>query len=127
MDRDGRNRSATDQPTLTIPSLPAAGTNVTIVLEIKNTYGIHANGTFDLITTSGQLTLADMIREVNCRVSRYKEITKYIPPWIPVEVGDPVVINRRLASLEIRTKLQLEAEKSFIESIEKIRTAIQER
>jgi hypothetical protein len=57
----------------------------------------------------------------------YKEINKYIPPWIPVEVGDPALINRRLASLEIRTKLQLEAGKSFIESIEKIRTAIQEK
>jgi hypothetical protein len=72
-----------------------------------------------------------MIREVSCRVSRYNEINKYIPPWLPVELGervkagDPAAINRLLGSLEIRTKLQLEAGKSFIESIEKIRTAIQ--
>jgi hypothetical protein len=123
----------TDQPTLTIPSLPPAGTHVTIVLEIKNTSRIHAKGTFDFTTTSEQYTLDEMIREANCRVSRYNEINKYIPPWLPVELGervktgDPAAINRLLASLEIRTKLQLEAGKSFIESIEKIRTAIQER
>jgi hypothetical protein len=71
--------------------------------------------------------LDNMIRELQCRVSRYKAINKYIPPWIPVEVGDPAVTNRRLASLEIRKKQQIEAGKGVIESIEKIRTAIQER
>jgi hypothetical protein len=121
----------TNQPTLTIPSLPAAGTEVTIALEIKNTYGIHANGTFDFITTSARLTLEDTIRELNCRVmqyvSRHNAVNKYIPPWVPIEIGDPAVTNERLARVEIRARQQIEAGKALIEAIEKVRTAIKER
>ena len=123
----GASASVTDQPTLTIPSLPPAGTTVDISVEIKNASKIHAKGDFSFITTSEQFTLSDMIREVQCRLSRYKEINKFIPPWVPIETGDPAVINEQLASLEAVTKRQIDAGNGLIKSVEIARSFIQKR
>jgi hypothetical protein len=123
----GASASVTDQPTLTIPSLPPAGTTVDISVEIKNASKIHAQGDFSFITTSEQFTLSDMIREVQCRLSRYKEINKFIPPWVPIETGDPAVINEQLASLEAVTKRQIDAGNGLIKSVEIARSFIQKR
>lgn len=121
----GATAPVTNQPTLTIPTLPPAGTTVTVAVDIKNTYGIHATGSFDFVTTSAQYTVADMIREVQCRVSRVIDINKYVPPWVPIEVGDPVVVNEHLTALEDQAKRQVDAANGLIRSIEKVRVAMQ--
>jgi hypothetical protein len=115
----------TNQSTLTIPSLPAAGTDVTVSVEIKNTYGIHAIGSLEFGTTSASETLDDLVRELECRVSRYKLINKYIPPWVPIEINDPAATNGRLARLEAQAKQQVKAATGLIASIEKVKTAIE--
>jgi hypothetical protein len=124
---NGATAPVTDQVTLTIPSLPPAGTTVTINVEIKNTYKIHAKGSFEFVTASEQFTLNDMIREVQCRLSRYLEINKFIPPWVPIEIGDPTVINRNLNEVEALAKRQIEAANGLLKSIETVRAAMQKR
>jgi hypothetical protein len=50
-----------------------------------------------------------MVREVQCRVGRYKEVNQFIPPWVPIEVNDPTVAHRQLTALEEQAKRHVEA------------------
>jgi hypothetical protein len=94
----GATPSITHQPTLTISSLPLAGTKVMIKVSLKNSLGIHAEGTLEFSTVQLQTGLPEELRRLNCLLQQLKTINAQIPPWVPIEEGKIILDLEQISS-----------------------------
>jgi len=83
---------------LTIDQLPPAGTAVTVEVTVTNSQGLKASGSFSFVTISGPTSLKELDNELRCRLSRFRNGTVSIPPWVPIE--EPALARERLTALE---------------------------
>ncbi|SDE77716.1 hypothetical protein [Terriglobus roseus] len=115
----GATPVATNTPTLTITALPAAGTSVTINVTVTNTQGLSATGTYTFQTVSQRFNIKQLEAELACRLSKFRNGSLSIPPWVPIERA--AGIQERLGELE----LQLQAASKSITSINQLVKQIQ--
>lgn len=94
----GAAPGATNAASLTIAALPAAGTTVTIKVTVTNPQGLKAAGTYTFQTIAPQTGFQALEAELRCRVSRFKNGSLSIPPWVPIERGGET--QERLMALE---------------------------
>jgi hypothetical protein len=114
---DGAMPDATDGETLTVETLPAAGTEVTVRVTVENEPGLHAAGEFTFDTRAVSPEVLD--EELRCRLGRFRNQSLSIQPWEPVEVE-----NRR----ELLETLQLQVHQVSVlaaEVTKSIRTTIE--
>lgn len=100
----GANAAIIDEPTLTIASLPAAGTKVTINVSLSNAVGIHAEGKYEFTTTQRQTGFREQVRQLDCSLRQLRAINAQILPWLPVERGEILLDAEQLARIEIESK-----------------------
>jgi hypothetical protein len=81
----GANPQSTSASTLKIPSLPAAGTHVSVHLTLRNGAGVQAEGSYSFTTAAKRTGLKEELRRFNCRLGQLKDINLQIPPNVPVE------------------------------------------
>ena len=81
----GATAQSTSAPTLKIPSLPAAGTHVSLQLTLRNAAGVHAEGSYTFTTAAKRTGLKEELRRFNCALGHLKAIDMQIPPNVPVE------------------------------------------
>lgn len=81
----GATASAIDLADLTISSLPAAGTNVTVAVTVRNAQGLQATGSLAFQTIQAPTGLGALQNELRCRLAGLRNGTLSIPPWIPIE------------------------------------------
>jgi hypothetical protein len=110
----GAVSGATNTASLTIASLPAAGTNVTVDVTVTNAQGITAKGTLSFETVALTLKLLD--KELRCRLSQFRNLTVSIPQWTEVEQVDV-----RKDQLKVLQEEVLSAS----EAVESVKTVIQ--
>ncbi len=103
----GATPGPTDSPELTIYQLPQAGTTVTVEVTVTNGEGLQAAGSFSFHTVPGRTTLKELDGELRCRLSRFRNGTLSIPPWVPIE--QPALARERLAALEKEVSAAIEA------------------
>lgn len=100
----GANAAITDQPTLTIGSLPAAGTLVTVKVSLSNAAGIRAEGSYQFRTVELQTGFREQVRQLDCSLGRLRAINAQIPPWVPIETGEILLDAEQLARIESQAK-----------------------
>ena len=94
----GATPGPNDGPELTIDQLPAAGTAVTVEVTVTNSEGLQAAGSLSFHTVPVPTSLKELDSELRCRLSRFRNGTVSIPPWVPIE---PAALAReRLTALE---------------------------
>jgi hypothetical protein len=86
-----------DAPVFTIPALPAAGTQVTVKVTLRNELHIQASGTYAFTTAEQQTGLLEQLRRLDCSLQRWKTINTQIPPWLPIEDGQIQVSDEQLS------------------------------
>jgi hypothetical protein len=96
----GANAQNTSAPTLTIPSLPAAGTHVSLHLTLGNSAGVHTEGSYDFTTTAKRTGLKEELRLLDCRLRHLKEINLQIPPNVPIE--EVAIPSEQLTLIEVQ-------------------------
>lgn len=92
---------ATDEETLYIPALPAAGTAVTVQVTVANARGLHAKGTFAFETRPDDLDAVH--EELRCRLNNLKNLTVNLPPWEPRERAEGRQVRLRELREQVRT------------------------
>jgi hypothetical protein len=97
----GAAAGVTNAATLTIPSLPAAGTQVTVSVDVVNGSGLHAKGSMQFTTEQAYSGLEGMVRRLDCALRNLKEINRHVPPWVPVEKEQIVVDRVRIEQIRI--------------------------
>jgi|GEM_PF-2081803 len=112
----GATAPVTNAPVLEIPSLPAAGTEVTVEATIRNVYGIHSTSVFKFTTVEKAPDLEEVIRRFQCELGQIKAINSHIPPWVPIEVGSILPPPGQLASIEKQAGLLTIAARRVLES-----------
>jgi hypothetical protein len=103
----GATPGATDGPELTIDQLPPAGTAVTVEVTVTNSQGLQAAGSLSFHTVPVPTGLKELDNELRCRLSRFRNGTVSIPPWVPIE--QPALARERLAALEKELSAAMEA------------------
>lgn len=121
----GAAAPVTNASTLDIPSLPAAGTKVTVEATLTNAYGIHSTGTFTFTTAQKESGMQEAVRWLQCYLGQVKTINNYIPPWVPIEEGGIPI--EQLVKIEQQAKQMIVAIKRVVASIEVIRAEQDER
>lgn len=93
---------AQDTPadTLTIPSLPPAGTRVRIEAVLTNASGLRATGSFEFRTIKKPSESEELARRIVCLARQIVSFNRYIPPWVPIEKGRVRWPEEQLARLE---------------------------
>jgi hypothetical protein len=81
----GGTAGALDAQTLTIANLPAAGTQVTVAVTVRNAQNLQASGTFTFQTAQARSGFAAALEELRCRLDGLRNGALSIPPWDPVE------------------------------------------
>ena len=119
----GATAAITDAPTLTIASLPAAGTTVTIKLRLTNASGIRAQGIYQFTTVQLQTGFLEQIRRLDCSLRQLKAIDAQIPPWVPIEKGEVLVDVEQLVQIENQSKRMVVAAQRVIASAKATRSS----
>jgi hypothetical protein len=114
----------TNTATLTIPSLPMAGSKVTIKVTLKNALGIQAKGSLEFTTTQLQTGLREDIRRLNCSLRRLKAINTQIPPDVPVQEAE---ILEYLRSIEGQSRQMAAAAQHVVASVKATRASLKAR
>jgi hypothetical protein len=120
----GANAAITDQPTLTIASLPAAGTKVTINVSLSNAVGIRAEGKYDFTTTQRQTGFREQVRQLDCSLRQLRAINAQIAPWVPVERGEILLDAEQLARIENESKSVALAAQRVLAAAKAVRSTI---
>ena len=119
----GATAAITNAPTLNIPSLPAAGTRVTIKVRLTNASGIRAEGTYEFTTIQRQTGFLEQIRRLDCSLRQLKAINAQIPPWVPVEKGEVLLDVEQLVNIENQSKRVVVAAQRIIASAKATHTS----
>jgi hypothetical protein len=104
----GAVSGATNKRTLTIPSLPAAGTGVKISVTVTNAQGLSAKGFLSFETVALDLKVLD--RELRCRLSRFRNYILFVPEWKLIEEVE--VWDEQLIAIETEMLAAAEAMES---------------
>ncbi len=83
---------------LTVPTLPTAGSTVTIQVTVTNRQGLIAKGTYTFHSLAVPSGFRALESELRCRLNRFRNGSLSIPPWVPVERAGQV--QERLVSLQ---------------------------
>jgi hypothetical protein len=94
----GAQPDATDTSTLTISTLPGAGTSVTVSATVTSRQGLQAAGSFSFRTIAKPTGLKALQQELRCRLSRFRNESLFIRPWAPIERAPE--LQQQLTSLE---------------------------
>jgi hypothetical protein len=113
----GANAQNTSAPTLTIPSLPAAGTHVSLHVTLRNDAGIHTEGSYSFTTAAKKTGLKEELRLLNCRLRHLKVIDLQIPPNVPIE--EVVIPPEQLTVVEVQVLELLATAELLAASVEK--------
>jgi hypothetical protein len=108
-------------PVLSIPSLPAAGTIVTVDVTVKNSSAIQASGQFTFTTVRKTTGLGELEREVDCYLRNIKNLTASIPPWVPIEKDGG---REQLTKIENQFRQVIQTAEQVIASLNKIKASI---
>jgi hypothetical protein len=101
----GATAKSNSSPTLTIESLPPAGSNVSITVRLTNAHGMAAEGTLEFTTVQLRTGLQEQIRYLNCSMRQLRAINTRIPPNVPVELGGDLVRDlEQLVFIEIQSR-----------------------
>ena len=119
----GATAPVTNKPELNIPSLPAAGTEVTITVKLTNALGIHSTGTLKFTTVHEAKSLSEQIRHTKCLLGRIKDINSHIAPWIPIEEGKISLHSEQLVNIEKQAKRLVAAANLLIKSARAVRSS----
>ena len=75
---------------LTIANLPKAGVKVELRVTVTDPQGLHAEGKFLFKTVKADNSLTALSRELQCRLSGFRNGSLRLPPWvIPEKTGNP--------------------------------------
>lgn len=113
----GATAQNTSAPTLKIPSLPAAGTHVSLHLTLRNAGGVHAEGDYSFITAAKRTGLKEELRRFNCALGHLKAIDQQIPPNVPVE--ELVLPPEQLTVIQVQVLQLLATVERLAASVEK--------
>jgi hypothetical protein len=113
----GANAQSTTTPTLTIPSLPAPGTHVSLHLTLRNGAGVHAEGDYGFTTAAKRTGLKEELRRLNCRLGHLKAIDLQIPPNVPVE--ELAIPPEQLTVIQVQILQLLATVENLAASVEK--------
>jgi hypothetical protein len=119
----GANAQNTSAPTLTIPSLPAAGTHVSLHLTLRNAAGVHTEGSYSFTTNARRTGLKEELRRFNCALGHLKEINLQIPPDVPIE--EVVLPPEQLTLIEVQVLQLLATAETLAASVEKTKELIE--
>ncbi len=95
----GAHIAVNDQPALTIPHLPAAGTQVTVSVTVTNGVNIRGVGKYTFTTVGSAAGATQHIQMLDCSLQNLRAANLAVPPWIPVEQGKMQLDNERLAAI----------------------------
>jgi hypothetical protein len=123
----GATAPITNAPTLTIPSLPNAGTKVAIEVSLTNASGIHAKDTYQFTTVQLQTGLSEQIRRLDCSLRQLKAIAANIPPWVPIEEGEILLDVPQLGTIENQSKRVVAAAQHVVASAKAAQASMKSR
>jgi hypothetical protein len=84
----GAAGGALDTPELDIAALPAAGTAVTVSVQVTDTVtGVFGHGKLDIAVLAKLDPVDEAERIVRCQIASTAFIHRFIPPNVPVEAG----------------------------------------
>ena len=117
----GANAPVTNSRTLTIPSLPAAGTSVTVKVTLRNAAGIEAHGTFSFKTVGARSGLREEIRYLNCTLQRFRAINAEVLSAAPRDGRETIVERAQLANIETEAARVVLAAERVVSSLKATR------
>jgi hypothetical protein len=100
---EGAAINANNTKDLVIPSLPAAGTNVTVDVVVTNVDGLRATGHLVFTTTKQLSAIGELQHSLPCTIKGILQLNANIPPWVPIEAGP--LPEQQLALIEQQTEL----------------------
>jgi hypothetical protein len=107
----------TDQPVLSIPTLPAAGTTVTVSVSVRNSVGLQATGSLTFNTAQKITGLAELLRQLDCSIQRFRAINSNIPRQVPVDGGSPLNLSpEQMTQIKVQAQRVAQAAKALISS-----------
>lgn len=113
----GASAQSTSAPTLTIPSLPAAGTHVSLHVTLRNAGGVDSEGSYSFTTGAKRVGLKEELRRFNCALGHLKAIDLQIPPNVPVE--ELVLPPEQLTVIQVQVLQLLATVERLAASVEK--------
>jgi hypothetical protein len=113
----GATAQNTSAPTLKIPSLPAAGTHVSLHLTLRNAAGVQAEGSYTFTTAAKRTGLKEELRRFNCALGHLKAIDMQIPPNVPVE--ELAIPPEQLTVIQVQVLQLLATVERLAASVEK--------
>jgi len=111
-------------PKLTISSLPARRTRVTINVTLTNSDGFQAKGALSFTTVALATGLREELRRLDCSVRWLKSINLWIPPNVPVEEAALRQDPEQLTRLEAQSRQLAAAAERVAASVKAARASL---
>jgi hypothetical protein len=119
---NGASAPVTAAPTLAIPSLPSAGTKVSIAVTLTNRDGIRATGKYQFTTVAPRHGLGEDIRRLNCSLERLRAANAQVPAWTPIEEVEILPDTEQLLNIQNHAKRVVSAAERVIASVKATRS-----
>jgi hypothetical protein len=84
---------------LTIPKLPAEGTNVKLSVTVTNASNVRAKGAYTFAVVQRATAVTGHFRQLDCSLRNLRAVNLYLPPWVPVENGELQLDSARLTRI----------------------------
>ncbi len=103
---NGAMANALNTPQITVPTLPSAGTSVTIEVTVENSASLRAHGRFNFQVLTRLDPLEELDRRVRCKLSSMPASNVFIPPWVPIVKGPLSLEHITVVQEQLRAVLE---------------------